>query len=199
MGEGIRIGGGGKSSGLCVWIQYECIPPVTVTNPSLTMKFSTSTTDVKISNENFDLTRVSDWKNFFIGFKANGNAIYKDPSYPNLYIDWNYQYQTFKLNGFNPYEKKFTVASTPNINVTATFVYSGEKTFPLIKGDAIKYVVDDDVSAYPNGAIHTDGYYYELLGQVTSANVMSLSDNAVATVQQDYRNTIETEVSNANS
>lgn len=182
-------------SGKNVWAKYECTPEVIVTNPSLTMKFSTSTTDVKISNENFDLTRVSDWKNFFIGFKANGNAIYKDSLYPNLYIDWSYSGQTFKLNSFNPSEKKFTVASTPNINVTATFVYSGEKTFPLIKGDVIKYVVNDDVSAYPNGAVHTDGYYYELLGQVTSANVMSLSDDALAAVQSDYRDTIVQEVS----
>ena len=63
----------------------------------------------------------------------------------------------------------------------------------------LEFVIDDDSAAYPNGAVHTDGYYYELLGQVSSANVMSLSDNALATVQQDYRDTIETEVSNANS
>ena len=63
----------------------------------------------------------------------------------------------------------------------------------------LEFVIDDDSTAYPNGAVHTDGYYYELLGQVSSANVMSLSDNAVAAVQQDYRDTIETEVSNANS
>lgn len=197
MGEGliVRRGGAGKSEGLNVWAKYECIPSVTVTNPSLTMKFSKSTTDVQISNENFDLTRVSDWKNFFIGFKAYGSAIYKDSVSPNLYIDWEYQYQIFKLNSFNPSEKKFTVASTPNINVTATFVYSGEKTFPLIKGDVIKYVVNDDSSVYPNGAVHTDGYYYELLGQVTSVNVMSLSDNAIATVQSDYREQIVSEVS----
>ena len=63
----------------------------------------------------------------------------------------------------------------------------------------LEFVIDDDSTAYPNGAVHTDGYYYELLGQVSSANVMSLSDNALATVQQDYRDTIETEVSNANA
>ena len=63
----------------------------------------------------------------------------------------------------------------------------------------LEFVIDDDSTAYPNGAVHTDGYYYELLGQVSSANVMSLSDNAVAAVQQDYRDTIETEVSNANA
>ena len=79
--------------------------------------------------------------------------------------------------------------------------YDGEKILyeDNVVGEIVGFVVSDDASSYPDGAVHTDGYYYELLGQVTSANVMSLSDNAVATVQQDYRDTIETEVSNANS
>ena len=79
--------------------------------------------------------------------------------------------------------------------------YDGEKILyeDNVVGEIVGFVVSDDTSAYPDGAVHTDDYYYELLGQVTSANVMSLSDNAVATVQQDYRDTIETEVSNANS
>ena len=76
-----------------------------------------------------------------------------------------------------------------NINLTITGL---AKTL-------LKFVVDDDISAYPNGAVHTDGYYYELLAQVTSANAASLSDTALMTVQQDYRDTIETEVSNANA
>lgn len=63
------------------------------------------------------------------------------------------------------------------------------------KTTLVSFVVNDDSSAYPNGAVHTDGYYYELLGQVSSANVMSLSDDALATVQSDYRDTIVQEVS----
>ena len=79
--------------------------------------------------------------------------------------------------------------------------YDGEKILyeDNVVGETVGFVVSDDASSYPDGAVHTNGYYYELLGQVTSANVMSLSDNALATVQQDYRDTIETEVSNANS
>ena len=57
------------------------------------------------------------------------------------------------------------------------------------------FVVDNDVAAYPDGAYHTDGYYYDLLASVASANVMMLSDGAVATVQDDYRTQVEGEVS----
>lgn len=66
---------------------------------------------------------------------------------------------------------------------------------PTATSEPLSYVVNDDSSAYPGGGFHTDGYYYELLGQVSSANVMSLSDDALATVQSDYREQITTEVS----
>lgn len=59
----------------------------------------------------------------------------------------------------------------------------------------ISFVVDNSVSKYPSSGTHTDGYYYSLLAQTDSANVMSLSNDALATVQGDYREQIENEVS----
>ena len=76
---------------------------------------------------------------------------------------------------------------------------TGVSLVPAHDRDIVSFVVDDNNTAYPNGAIHTDGYYYELLGQVTSTNAMNLTDNALAVVQQDYRDQVETEVSNANA
>ncbi len=61
------------------------------------------------------------------------------------------------------------------------------------------YIVNDNANAYPDKDYGDGGYYYKLLAQVTSPNAMSLSANALETVQQDYRDTIETEVSNANA
>lgn len=101
-------------------------------------------------------------------------------------IIYNESAKTFYLNRLS---FGTTVRIISNINLTITGL---AKTL-------LKFVVDDDISAYPNGAVHTDGYYYELLAQVTSANAASLSDTALMTVQQDYRDTIETEVSNANA
>ena len=74
-----------------------------------------------------------------------------------------------------------------------TYVFSGTKTLKPVIGNIKDYVIDDDPSAYPNGGTK-DGYYYELLASAPSTNAMSLSDNALAVVQQDYRNQIITEV-----
>lgn len=68
-------------------------------------------------------------------------------------------------------------------------------TMQNVKGDSICFVVSDDVSEYPSGGPHSDGYWYNLLASVASANVMSLTNEALATVQNDYRNQIENEVS----
>lgn len=49
----------------------------------------------------------------------------------------------------------------------------------VIKGlilDPVGFAVDDGQLAYPNGALHTDGYYYELIGQVASTNIASVAD-----------------------
>ena len=84
-------------------------------------------------------------------------------------------------------------------SVTRFITIYGKQITASLDLTLINFVVNDDSSAYPDRAIHTDGYYYELLAQISSANAASLSDNALETVQQDYRNTIETEVSNANA
>lgn len=93
-----------------------------------------------------------------------------------------------------------TVLSKKMVNYYWNMYGNPTKRLALVGGmEDICFVVNDDPNTYPNGAIHTDGFYYELLGHIDSTNVMSLSDNAVATVQQDYRDQIETEVSNANA
>lgn len=88
------------------------------------------------------------------------------------------------------YVKNFTVS------IGATAVLNSKPNFTItgLKKTLVEFVVSDNASAYPNGAVHTDGYYYELLASVPSTNAMSLSDNALAVVQQDYRNQIITEV-----
>ena len=198
MGEGIRIGGGGKSEGLNVWARHYYTPEETVTGLRFTATQPAVSYDNliwNISDCNYDISRISNFIDFYDGFRLSdgrtitkltgdkkimcGNMMSTTTVNGNLII-WDYITTTFS-------EKVYTATS------------SGAKTLNAVVGEIKDYVVDDDPNAYPNGAAHTDGYYYELLGQITSANVMSLSDNALETVQQDYRDTIETEVSNANA
>ena len=45
---------------------------------------------------------------------------------------------------------------------TGLYVWNKFKYAYSTKGDWVDYVVSDNNSEYPNGAVHTDGYWYEL-------------------------------------
>ena len=200
--DGGMQGGYWYEKGNCgtnVWSKKTFVPAQTLINP--TIIFSSSRVNnhevLTATSASFNQHGVTDWLSFLNGFTKSSS--YFSVSGSNLY--WNYnsaQYQfTIEVND-NGFPVLTAVEST-YLNVAAgTYEYSGTKNIPLKALDTVGYVVSDEPDAYPNGSVDGD-YYYELLAQVASANVMSLSDNAVATVQQDYRNTIETEVSNANS
>lgn len=200
MGEGliVRRGGGvGSAEGLNVWSKHIYLPEVTFTNPSLKLTApSSSGKACLISDENFDLMRVNDYLTFFDGFKST-SSIVNNLVNTGTYLKWTNATVYARLGKFDPVNKQFTLSfdsSTFN-NMVRTFVFDGDKTISASGGDIVGFVVNDDPNAYPNGAVHTDGYWYELLGQVASANVMSLSNNALETVQSDYREQIVSEVS----
>ena len=180
-----------------VWRKYEYTPAVTVENPQCHFDGLYGTNIITISNENFDLTKIENWQDFFNGFKGKDSSGLNSCSISGT----TFQSGAYSspIRAFDPVNKKFTLRAAIKTGTNADCSYTGTKNYSDEKKTLSTFAVDDDPSAYPNGAVHTDGYYYELLGSISSANVMSLSDNAVATVQQDYRNTIETEVSNANS
>ena len=193
----LNIKNNAKKEGLNVWKKSIYAPEVTITNPSFkaTTKYDKN---IVISDENFDLTKVTDYKKFFVNFKVSSSCYFDTYNSYTGQLGWYFNGSNAPIKSFEPTNKRLvleTNASSPYSNFTGTFTFSGTKTFPAGAGELLGFVVDDDPSAYPNGAVHTDGYYYELLGQATSANVMNLSDNAVMTVQSDYREQIVSEVS----
>ena len=210
------IGGGGKSEGLNVWQKYDNYTPAKTMGVSFKGITGTPSDEMiqlngfKLSvSEGFtleDLTLDMLVGHIPVNYYVNQNRrvkIISTTQYQEQYYDETYR--KWSDMGNNPYTYNkgngtITLGGYVYMHTGAAITYHNlNVTFPEVKGNLIGFVTSDDPSAYPDGAVHTDGYYYELFGQVTSANVMSLSDNAVATVQQDYRNTIETEVSNANS
>lgn len=186
--------------GTNVWAKCTYTPAQSVVNPTFTLTLADSTSkNFILKSFSFDISSVKDWKGFLDGFantngkgsKFNANGFYchndaKTLSFTVTNIDLAAQTVTISLN---------SIIST--YQTTGTFKYTGTKTIPLSVNGIVAYAVNDELSAYPNRAVHTDGYYYELLASAASANVMTLSDGALDTVQQDYRDQIETEVSNA--
>lgn len=195
MGEGliVRRGGSGKTEGSNVWSKNITeTETCRVTSSLYDYRYSTAfkiNLEGKTSLFTFDyligksIKFKYDGSNYTITINSKTSCAFTDSSgTENKTASWDDVNMIYRISGMG-WSKEPTM--TKNIDFTIT---------NLIK-NAINFVVNDDSSAYPNGAVHTDGYYYELLGHVDSANVMSLSDNALETVQADYRDQIVSEVS----
>lgn len=187
----------GKSEGLYVWKRHYYTPEETITNPTFVgvePKLAEAYAQIVIEDESFDITRISDFKTFFDGFSSTsgGRRLY----IKNDLLWWYVPNVDRTIKRFYASIKKLVTEATSSSfqEERYTYVFSGTKTLKPVVGSIKDYVVDDDPNAYPNGAVHTDGYYYELLASIPSTNAMSLSDNALAAVQQDYRQQIITEV-----
>lgn len=185
----------GKAEGLYVWARHYYTPEETITNPTFVGVepiLNSAYDRIKIEDESFDITRISDFKTFFNGFNStDGRMLYIE----NDVLKWYKPRVAQIISTFNTSLKLLLTKTTTTTlkEERYTYVFSGTKTLKPVIGNIKDYVIDDDPSAYPNGGTK-DGYYYELLASAPSTNAMSLSDNALAVVQQDYRNQIITEV-----
>ena len=207
------IGSGGKSEGLNVWNKYASYTPARTGRVSFSFYGHSGTTTMIKVNVSGNLTLSDITINDLVGKtmlkvlddsdRNSDRVVFNDTS--TLYY-YNPSY-TVALTFSYTYNKSAGIVNITDLGDGTWFgecfernktYQSFSKTVPEIIGSLLGFVVDDDPTAYPDGGTQ-GGYYYKLLAQVASANVMSLSNNAVATAQQDYRNTIETEVSNANS
>ncbi len=184
-----------KSEGLYVWTRHYYTPEETITNPTFVGVepiLNSAYDRIKIEDESFDITRISDFKTFFNGFNStDGRMLYIE----NDVLKWYKPRAAQTISTFNTSLKLLLTKTTTTTLKEERYIYvfSGTKTLKPVIGNIKDYVIDDDPSAYPNGGTK-DGYYYELLASAPSTNAMSLSDNALAVVQQDYRNQIITEV-----
>lgn len=179
-----------------MWTRHYYTPEETITNPTFVGVepiLDEAYAQMVIEDESFDITRISDFKTFFDGFSSTseGRRLYLKNDLLRWYVP-NFEYI---IKQFNISKKKLITETTSSSykEKRCTYVFSGTKTLKPVIGNIKDYVVDNDPTAYPNGGTK-DGYYYELLASAPSTNAMSLSDNALAVVQQDYRNQIITEV-----
>lgn len=198
MAEGIRIGGGGKNYGANVWERGILTPSVTRKFTFSYIEYVRKTIRIQLTTEGIDISEVT--PEMLIGkliCTYSTSKVYFDSTDTVLYKyangEENFSYSFDNTTGI------ITVYGDPIFRQEFGWEYqSNVETIPE-KWTLQDYIVNDDSSAYPNEDYGKGGYYYKLLAQVTSANVASLSDTTLMTVQQDYRDQIETEVSNANS
>ena len=211
-------GGGGGNFGTNVWNKYASYTPaktlkinfnVVQTSPGYSDKnlyldvvVTNGTTADSTLNDLLNHTIIS-WKNYDYTISAkitsvssatqatgsilgNGGYTYSATFY---YDQSTGRLRIYSNDGYTLFDEVFYA--------TGYTVNAKTVTRSAVLGELLGYIVSDDSSEYPNGGTDGDGFYYTLLGHVDSANVMSLSNDALENVQQDYRNQIETEVSNA--
>lgn len=189
-----------KAEGANVWTKGTYDEAIIYSNPSCSLKASSGATKLVLTNCTFNCTRITNYIDFFNGFKT---SMYSNKYYfgkLNSKLAWYFESGTMMyVTGINIVSETqcellldSAISASASMNIV-TYAYSGSKSVPA-KKLTLAYVVDDNQSTYPNGAVYTDGYYYELLGSAISTNAMSLSDNTIAAVQSDYRNQIKTEV-----
>ena len=190
MGEGIKMGAGGAGGfGECVWqrgnytparsenIYFQYVDDETVKRNKTGVPLSTLI--------GMTIMQVSSQLSIKI-HSATQIAYYRGGSLDELYT-YTYNGTTGVLHSDLPYLGGFV----------STYEYPTKTLYYPEIFDILTHAVHNDITKYPNDGWGADGLYYRLFAAVSSANVARLSDYAVAAVQQDYRDAIETEVSNA--
>lgn len=181
----------GKTEGLNVWKKSEIgTQAVFATNPTMTVSKRTNYA-LTVSNTSFDCRQIENYIDFFDGFNCEeGRAFTQNNGY--LY------YGTYKVASMQEAGSTSCVLNIENggLSEWTPYDYSFNGTKKLKKatpGTAIEFIISDNPNQFPAND-EQDGYYYQLIASIPSTNAMSLSDNALAAVQQDYRRQIITEV-----
>ena len=198
--EGVDIfgvqGTGESNMGVNVWSVYDEWVPTKSGNVSFSLK---NQTDLQVSSNVFSYEEINTSMfsgKMFARYDSTYVYVFKSGS------TWALQSEEsgYVINdGSYTYDKstgviKF-VAPYGNVNWYGATFYTISATITAHKGNLIGYAVSNNSNKYPNGGTDNDGIYYEMLAQTASVNVMSLTNEALETVQGDYREQIETEVS----
>lgn len=156
--------GAGMSEGQYVWKKSK-LEQVTITNPSVVMNSGSGKIKVTTTDD-IDLSLVD--LSFFDGFVS---------SEPYKFYTQNgqlYFYSTdYPVTAYNTETHELTC----NAGISnATFTYTGTKETPKLVFE--DYVVADDESAYPDGAVQ-DGYWYELVEEGLTPEMLGFTKMAI--------------------
>lgn len=132
---------------------------------------------------------VAEIMNFLNGFQGQ---YYSIPAthvpYFTIFSNTNYlslQYDSYHGYAIHDYQFKsktqteviFSGGSSYRSDGSGTMYYQGEKIASNLQLNPLGFVIGNNANQYPNGG-EKGGYWYELIGQITSANALSLSDSA---------------------
>ena len=170
-------------SGSYAWKKYNYVPEQTVNFDNVTITATRpDKSSVVFASSDFDITAIRD-ASFFDGltcgtppytleFELNSSGYIK-VSENGAGVgagSWDWSTGTLSFSG----STSSTSHGSGNLNV------SGSKTLPGYISDFNDYCVSDNALDYPNGAVHTDGYWYEsITGNNIDHGTITITDTKV--------------------
>lgn len=181
-----KLLGGGVSMGRYVWRKSTGL---FVADPTLVLdlkKDAYPTSTLKVTCNDVDLTAVTDMQAFLKGFKSITNTDheffltggtlylrYYDPTQSNK-LSYDAVFD-FDVQSAHYMEMSINRTNMPYAGLPYTMQFEGTKQ--INTPTPVDFVVSNKQDMYPDKAVK-NGYYYELIGQIASENVLSLSDSA---------------------
>ena len=140
--------GGGGGNAPYAWAKYE---KVVITNPTFTFNCPSRSNTLTITASSFDLSLItsSNYIEFFNTFADSSGSKSFDIRNGDLY------FYDSKINGYS--NGSFTWNTTFNTSYTLEM---SRPTDYIVNNSFIEYVTDKSPTKYPNGEVHTDGYFY---------------------------------------
>ena len=143
-------GGGGKSSGLCVWAKYNA-----------DIGLGESTNNIALAN---DGTSIDIYVKENLYIKEDGTIGVQGEPYSTVLI--SSVVEDTCIGGMTP--TKYCIGvdgkvySSPLSHIAGSVDNCVANLVKVVKSTFIDFVVSDSKTAYPDGVRHTDGFYYEI-------------------------------------
>ena len=160
--------GGGKPNAPYAWAKYNTIEnPIYYINPSFTAKVITAGSVFEIVTSSFDASKVD--TSFFEGFEFDVNtvnlSVYKENE--KYYISKGGSLSSPREFTYDPTTMRFNINNLSDSIGTKLPLnggnYTGNKPtgeYEIVADSLIEYIIDDSPNKYPNGEVHTDGFFY---------------------------------------
>ena len=203
--------GGGKSNAPYAWAKYEVIPDEILTNPSIDLSYVESSGRINITGASFDLSFLPSVTNsnglslngtdnekqvvdFFTGFKVATNQ-YKF-YLSNDVLTFYFEAGALDITEFHNDTDGtwFTVAVIGTYSAfEKTLPFTGEKIGRRSYHNFIEYITDKSLTKYPNGEVHTDGFFYRYAPE----GLYAWKKNSLNTVEKATSTNATTKLSDA--
>ena len=191
-----KLLGGGITIGKYVWRKNEITrPEISVMNPTFTLtnKGYTAPITNTLTTESVNFKLVENFQEFLDGVKAVGDSsvYFINRSDGLSFVKDDAYYGVFDLTVVS--ENTITFETGGSALTDKQMAFEGKKIVQSVITNPIGFVIGNNPEQYPTDG-EKGGYWYELIGQITSTNALSLTDDVTNLVKDIAVEEIKQEV-----